>query len=919
MMEEEEEEPRQGDIAGESATPDEPPPSGTGDEATGDAHALAKHLHGLVIRAPAQGGIADLDKYSDEELIAQFGRRLCEADGGVWGRSAGWDGVYSKDNLNVYVKFMPTSLVYPVPGIPGVAEIAHLIIVSRDAGPIRSREHLVEMISPRAAAQIVLPSEFRGFLQSAAPADIGVNQYSLGDHPVGRVADDRLQFADYAIALANLVDNPETETPLTIAIHAAWGVGKSSLGKMIQDRLSDKPAARRRGAEWQPMAPHRIFWFNAWRHDEANSLVTAFVAELARDCFRHSSLFSRIFRPLPASMRTKWMSIWAKLLQALIYLSITLLLGAAVILAITSLGVNNVMAWLDVDETSGQKIVAALAGGSLLTAIPPIIKWALSMRSSIEQFVADPKEAAAKGLIGDTRDYVAALVRRSVPDGSRLMIFIDDIERCRGSGGIDLLEAINQLLMQHEAGQSSLPIVVIVLGDIDLVALAAGTKYKEIAEYSAFIDPIPNLATSISAEDMKKASIYHHGRRHLQKIVQLRFNLIPADASMIATLSQAPEGDRQAAGPSVPVSAVSYLQGELGRMLRRLEPLGAAIEGRSALELWREPRTLLTYHQTRRDLPPFSRTFVSFFGAYGYVFMRVAQAVVAPGYFAAYLAAEFAYPRIERIPRLTYSLRQLLTINSASLLLGMLAIYCAIYLLAVYLDPTIYTDIFGQQGLPFPLWAAALVLVGAGLVFLVSGFSSLRRKDQQRLALYASADHSLKPEERESPIYKRIQEAQADLAVTNESAFFKDAQARVLADLSLTPRMVKRCANRIRLMMSILDQRKLLGEDATGKVDPAQGGAAHLRIGVSAAALGKWVAFEEKWPDLARTAMKDPALLAAWEGAVRGGAGQDAQSAAIMMATDKEGIFGFLKRDPDLSGVAEQLLGLRAPKRSKPA
>lgn len=924
MMEEEEEEVGKGDDAADN--PDSSAGSSSDGETTGDSESLARHLLDLIVNTSAKADAASLDNLSEKDIADRFGQRLAEADGGRWlvnpqPGSSNWDGTYSKDSLEVQVKFVAVTLTYPLPGIPQVESIPHLIVLTHYKGPIRSREAIMDVIGPNAAKRIILPQELARFLAGGA-GDISVNQYSLGDHPIGRVADDKLEFGDYAIALANLVDNPATETPLTLAVHAAWGVGKSSLGKMIQDRLSEKPAARPAGAEWQTMAPHRIFWFNAWRHDEADNLVTAFVAELGRDCFRNSSLINRIFRPLPASMRSKWMNIWAKVLQALIYLSITLLLGAGVIWALTWFGADAVSAWLDTDEDKAEKIVAALAGGSLLTAVPPLIKWALSMRSSIEQFVTDPKEAAAKGLIGDTRDYLADLVQRSVPDGSRMVIFIDDIERCRGTGGIDLLEAINQLLMQYESGQSSLPIVVIVLGDIDLVALAAGAKYKEIAEYSAYVDPITTLASSTSADDLKKAAIYHHGRRHLQKIVQLRFNLIPADRTMTAALADRAAGAASAAAAPRPER---YLIGEFGRMLGRLNPLTAVAEGRSLPAMWREHRSLFTYHQTRRDLSSMQRTFMPLFGAYFWVLLQIALVFTVPGYAMSYVAAEIAYPRIERTPGLRYGTRRLLTINWGALSMGLAAIYSAVYLVGEQIDnplwmysdriPPEITQAFGQVS----PWVVALFLFGIGFLFLISGFAILRREDGRRLALYAMGDQTLKPEDRESGIYKRIQEAQAHLAVTNESDYFKTAHARVLQELSLTPRMVKRCANRIRLMMSILYQRKLLGERAKGRRDPAADGAPAKPIGVGPAALGKWVAFEERWPDLARMAMKEPELLVAWEIVARGGTAQDAHATAVQAATDKEGIFAFLKKEPDLSKLVDQLLNLREPQSPPPA
>jgi hypothetical protein len=922
MIEEEEEKTRQGDGPAESAELETPAESAPDGGTTGNAESLVRRLHELILKAAGKADATSLEGIPPEQIEIQFGRRLTEADHGRWLSNSqrggsNWDGTYSKDGLEVQVKFVTGHLTYPLPNIPQVNSIPHLIVLMHYTGPIRSREHLKEAISPRAASRIILPQELARFL---AGADISVNQYSLGDHPIGGIVDDKLDFRDYAIALANLVDNPATETPLTLAIHAAWGVGKSSLGKLIEALLKEKPAARPPGAEWQTMAPHRVFWFNAWRHDEADSLGTAFVAELSRNCFRNTGMLNRIINPLPVSMRTKWMSIAARALAALVQISIALALVAGAIWAITAIGVDRVPSWLGLDKDSTQTIVAALASGSVLTAALPLIKWALSMRSSLEQFVSDPKEAAAKGLIGDTRNYLATLVRNSVPEGSRLVIFIDDIERCRGTGGIDLLEAINQLLMQHEADQPNLPIVVIVLGDIDLVALAAGTKYKEIAEYNAFMEPITDLAASATADDLKKAAIYHHGRRHLQKIVQLRFNLIPADRAKVAALSDSTK--RAAQEPKTSPLPGAYLLGEFARMLKRLNPLTAVAEGQSLAALWREHRALSNYYQSRPDQSPTRRIVIQMVGAYLWIFLQIALLFVVPGYLATYVAAEAAYPRAKRTPGLLYGSRQLFTLNWGALSIGLAGIYSAIYLAGTYVATAAYPPWVNSEAFPAEMaqpWIATLLLLAVGLSFLWSGFTTLRQRDAQRFARYATGDQSLKPEERESEIYKRIQEAQAHLSVTTDSDYFKTAQAHVLQEISLTPRMLKRSANRIRLMMSVLYQRKLLGEQATGRRDPAADAAPAKPIGVGPDALGKWVAFEERWPDLARMAMKEPELLMAWEIVARGGTAPDAHAAAVQAATDKEGIFAFLKKEPDLSKLVDQLLSLREPQSPPPA
>lgn len=60
--------------------------------------------------------------------------------------------------------------------------------------------------------------------------------------------EDNLGYGAYADAVASFIRHPETRPPLTIGIKAPWGAGKTSLMRMVQERL-DPPADR---TTWKP-------------------------------------------------------------------------------------------------------------------------------------------------------------------------------------------------------------------------------------------------------------------------------------------------------------------------------------------------------------------------------------------------------------------------------------------------------------------------------------------------------------------------------------------------------------------------------------------------------------------------------------------------------------------------------------------
>ena len=117
----------------------------------------------------------------------------------------------------------------------------------------------------------------------------------LADTPIEQDEQDRLGFTAYADALAGLLDDPATSTPLTVAITGPWGSGKTSLAKMVEARLQRWP--KERGE-----APNIVCWFNAWLHDDAPNLGSAFAAEVARVAARRRPRWRQILRPLPMRM-----------------------------------------------------------------------------------------------------------------------------------------------------------------------------------------------------------------------------------------------------------------------------------------------------------------------------------------------------------------------------------------------------------------------------------------------------------------------------------------------------------------------------------------------------------------------------------------------------------------------------------------
>ncbi|MEV6906035.1 NYN domain-containing protein [Amycolatopsis sp. NPDC051071] len=82
----------------------------------------------------------------------------------------------------------------------------------------------------------------------------------MNDAPVGDGAsDDLLEVTDVANSLAGLITASRATAPFTVAVDAAWGMGKSSLMHQLEARLSAEPDTA-------------VVWFNAWTSGPTSAL-----------------------------------------------------------------------------------------------------------------------------------------------------------------------------------------------------------------------------------------------------------------------------------------------------------------------------------------------------------------------------------------------------------------------------------------------------------------------------------------------------------------------------------------------------------------------------------------------------------------------------------------------------------------------
>ena len=316
---------------------------------------------------------------------------------------------------------------------------------------------------------------------------------------------DLLEFDDYAQALTDLVENPNTQRPMTVAIDGAWGSGKTTLMRMMKERLD---ADRSGGGNGR--AAHTV-WFNAWKHDQEDSLWAALALEI---------LFQVRSQLRPRQRALLWFTLnWKRLdgQKLLADLAKFLLLPLAATLA-AILFVHAWHHWVD-GSIDLAKWKALVAGGGALTTLSLLLKRIhdaviAPFDLNISKYVRAPQYKERLGFLHEFGSDFKCVVDVVTRGGkASVAIFIDDLDRCEPGKPVEVIEAINQLL--------DADFCVFVLGmDAHNVAASVQAKYKAIGECAGNAE---NHAATI-------------GYQFLEKIVQIPFRLPKTNQRLLTRL-----------------------------------------------------------------------------------------------------------------------------------------------------------------------------------------------------------------------------------------------------------------------------------------------------------------------------------------------------------------------------------------------
>jgi hypothetical protein len=356
---------------------------------------------------------------------------------------------------------------------------------------------------------------------------------SVGDQAAAR---DSLGFKLYVEALADFLLAENTRPPLTFSVEGSWGSGKSSFMLQLKNRIrAISPASK-------------TIDFNAWKYDKQEELWAAFALNLALSLRNQTRwprrlwgdlklYFTRIKGWSEAFKLICFATAWAVIFSGLAIAAYTLahasddhraaLVKQTLDFATSPASSSHVAeksAALPPPDSPAEKsglhpVHYWLANSSLWTAIVLIIGliWKIpdSFRkrlfsTQIEQYIDKP-DYKGKAAFLDTfsKDFARTVRAYSGKKGSKILVFIDDLDRCEAPKAADLMQSINLMIGEGNS-------LIFILGlDRAKVAASIGFKFREMIPY---LQPALNVAAN-------PLMVREFGDSFLEKFIQLSFRL----------------------------------------------------------------------------------------------------------------------------------------------------------------------------------------------------------------------------------------------------------------------------------------------------------------------------------------------------------------------------------------------------------
>jgi len=346
--------------------------------------------------------------------------------------------------------------------------------------------------------------------RTVEPETEGIAGLAASDRPLQPGDPDALNLSSIAADVTEFLSNPKTTAPLTMAITGPWGSGKSSLMNLI-----------RAGLEARGFSP---VWFNAWHHQKGEQLLASLFAHIRQQAIPGWLSFDGLlFRLRLTYIRGRRHWFIFSILMCLLFMSLAFNQQA-----LTQSGGQLFWVLAHPDQWWSFPWHSILPDFSLfqqgdwlqtMASVFGIGTPVFALLRTLQGFAINPKRLVSVNQGRDSRQGYDPGARarfaaefRDVTQAlgsNKMVIFIDDLDRCSQDNLIDILENINFMASS---------------GDCFMI-LGMAPEYIEACVANAY----EKLAHSIAAKDAydakgfdnEKAHKFNFAHSYLEKMINI--------------------------------------------------------------------------------------------------------------------------------------------------------------------------------------------------------------------------------------------------------------------------------------------------------------------------------------------------------------------------------------------------------------
>ena len=306
-----------------------------------------------------------------------------------------------------------------------------------------------------------------------------------------RSSEDLLGFEDYAKAFADLIESPYTDPPLTIGIYGSWGMGKSSLLGQIDEKLKKRHNSRQQKngstSDTATSLQVHVINFNAWEYSASEVVWPGLVRKIIDEMEpkKLSKYYPRYFiSKLLHNRNQRSRKALGKFLFVIVFVCITsffallwLRFDTIDVLSFLQSGVEGGAQDATNMQNVSRAILFALGASGLLGIILSLLKILEYTFKPLSQWTTklfqECDYGKQIGFMEEIHEDLSFLEGRLDKKKERILVVIDDLDRCEPGKAVEVLQAINLLL--------SFKSFIVCLGiDARIITRAVEKHYKNL-------------------------------------------------------------------------------------------------------------------------------------------------------------------------------------------------------------------------------------------------------------------------------------------------------------------------------------------------------------------------------------------------------------------------------------------------------